>query len=226
VSDPNQQGSLELNCRKVYADIDKFWQSSKGKFPTWELGYAILFSPPRFQPDLVLLGHNPSAYANTPYPQTYNPLWPSANELVTESYPFAKKLQRLFASIGATDALANSVHMNLNFFRSRPASAAEHGFRWKDNPVEIRERIEKRSLASAIELLDLMQPKLVVATGIEVFTRVGGVGIDIVPRRGSFRRCVRGLAGVHQLIGIPHPTGAQVSLEDWSLIMNVIRAAL
>ena len=226
VSNPDQQANLEGKCKKIYADFDRFWHAHKDQFPTWELGYAIFFSPPRFQPELVLLGHNPSAYANTPYPQFYDPLWPTKNELVSETYPFAVKLQRLFASIGALDALGNSVHMNLNFFRSRPANAAEHGFRWKDNPPAIRQEMEQKSMNVAIGLLDLIQPKLVVATGMDVFDRIGGRGIDIVPRRGSFRRCVRGVAGVHPLIGIPHPTGAHVSLEDWSRIMGAIREAI
>lgn len=224
---PNaSQEGLEARCRALYHEVKQFWLSNRETYATWELGYSILYSPPVYHPALVTIGENPGSLRGQIYSPAEHSSWPNHNVYYHDTWPLAKKLQALFSSIGELDALRDSVGFAVNFFRSRPSSDRDVGLRWRDNPPQIRRVLEEFAKSKALNLIRLLEPRLIVTLGMKAFDTLAGKPIEVLERRNNSRLCTFGYIENTPTIGMIHPTGSWVSNADWNRIMKHIRIKL
>ena len=226
MTEANDQERVEAACRALYNEVGRLWQGKKLTYPTWELGYSILYSPPRYRPELLMIGENPGSDVGQQYSDSEHAGWPDYNSYHRDTYRLALKLQSLFGQIQAMDILQDSVGFNMNFFRSRPSGAKDVGFRWKDNPSPIQIELEEFCRTKVLQLIELMQPKLIVTLGFKAFASiVAGPGVTLEHRPSSCLCLCDHIRSI-PVLGIIHPTGSHVSGSDWSRIMKRIQNRL
>ena len=215
----NETAVVEAFAAQVYVDMNQIWIAKKNAFPTWELGFRILYSPPILKPELVIVGENPGCLRGQVFALEEHSGWPGHNEYAVQGWPLASKLRILFSAIGLQKVLERSVGLNANFFRSHSSSSDQVGLRWKDNPPTIRRELESICLEKVFGLISAMNPKIVLALGMKAFDALTRHNGTIIIRRGRDRLCAIGNANATTIIGIIHPTGAQVSNDDWARVM-------
>jgi hypothetical protein len=224
----SDQIHVEAFSRQVYADINEIWASRENFYPTWKLGFRILYSPPIFRPNIMLVGENPGCLLGQVYSTDEQAGWPTHNEYVVQNWPLARKLQSLFSQIGAYKTLESSVGLNVNFFRSHSSKSREIGLRWRDNPPRLRRELEGICLQKVIGLIKVMEPTIVLALGMTAFdalTQNGGTAI--LTRKGDGARlCAMGNINGTKIAGVIHPTGAQVSNEDLQGVMTQVNTLM
>ena len=213
------QGDREVinYCADLYRRTRVLWRGLEGQYPTWECRFSILYGPPQVRPDLLILGRNPGFDVEDLYDEEIL-TWPNANEYTNKSWKLATKLRSIFADAGLKNLLARSVGTNQLFFKSKGIDRHKTGLGWKDNPLAVRKQLEEFCTHEVEGLIRLLQPKLVLALGLSVFDDIADVGSRGVEGVKGRRVAAIGVANGAKAVGIIHPTGAQVSNADWSIV--------
>ncbi len=165
---------VESFTRNLYQQVRTYWESKQGQYETWDHAYRILYSPPRYRPNLMVIGFNPGGDASR-VQQSHLEGWPSKHSYFTENWPLAVKMRSLFASIGYQKVLSNSVKTNLIFFRTpciEPDKNKPNKKAWYATPSEIRLELEVFSEGQVREMIRQFQPKLIFAEGFKTFDRL------------------------------------------------------
>jgi hypothetical protein len=209
------------HCRGLYDRTRALWNSLEGRYPTWPCRFSILYGPPIHEPDLLILGSNPGFNPRYLYDEEIL-TWPKANEYATQDWPLAAKLRRLFAAAGLESILEHSVGTNRLFFKSKCLGKHETGLGWGNNPSEIRDQLESFCDREINELIQMLKPKVIFVLGLAVFDAFADRVLYTVSGAKGRRVAAVGLCGDSKVIGIIHPTGAQVSSQDWAAVSQTM----
>ena len=212
-------------CSDLYNRTRTLWRSLEGQYPTWECRFSILYGPPILRPDLLILGSNPGFDPDDLYPEEIL-TWPKDNEYTTQDWPLARRLRSIFASADLDYLLERSLGTNLIFFKSKCLGRhKETGLGWADNPLEIRRQLETYCAQEVGNLVEALEPKAVLVLGLAVFDKVTD---EVVPVLGAKDRRVAAIGWMNgtKTFGMIHPTGAQVSNWDWSIVTKVLATEL
>ncbi|MEO1034997.1 MAG: hypothetical protein AAFX44_05485 [Pseudomonadota bacterium] len=221
------RGEAEVTeyCEGVYQRTYELWRSLEDQFPTWGCRFGILYGPPSFRPDLLIVGRNPGFNPDDLFDEEVV-TWPSENEYIRKHWPLAKKLRMVFDDAGKGSLLANSLGTNKLFFKSKSIAREKSGLGWQDNPLAIRQRLEGFCSKELTNLIDFLEPKTVLALGLSVFDEMAdSTDRDLLSFKN--RRLARfGSSNGRPMIGVIHPTGARVSNEDWSIVASELSREL
>jgi hypothetical protein len=217
--------AIDAYCRDLYDRTRALWITLKGKYPTWCCRFSILYGPPMFSPDLLILGSNPGFDPSDLYDEEIL-TWPTDNEYTTQSWRLAKKLRSIFAEAGLEDLLKRSLGTNRLFFKSKNLNHHESGLGWADNPPNIQKQLGAYCANELEKLIRLLEPRVVFALGLSVFDDVAdAVSCEIKGVKGR-RVAAIGRVDGSKMLGIIHPTGARVSNEDWSIVAKTLAREL
>ena len=214
-----------MYCDGVYQRTHELWRSLEGQFPTWSCRFGILYGPPSFRPDLLIVGKNPGFNPDDLFAEEVM-TWPSENAYIRKHWPLAKKLRMVFDYAGEGSLLAHSLGTNRLFFKSKSIAREKSGLGWEDNPLEIRQRLEDFCFKELTGLMDFLEPKTVLALGLSVFDEMAD-STDRDLRSSKDRRLASfGSSNGRPIIGVIHPTGARVANEDWSIVARELSGEL
>lgn len=210
----NQQ-QLEDAVRRTYARVAERWSAEKDNLFSGQCGYGILGSPPRHQPELVIIGENPGFGAEDIGQGAHiDEAWPESSYADGDRWPLKDRLGELFAQANLTPIFRQAVVTNFLFFASGSHSR-DGDLRWMSLPRSVRSPLEKFCRDELQGLLAIMEPKQIMILGMGAFSkRVSDQSLGLLARDGE-----RWLIGTGTLWGVPafgimHLTGAQWASED------------
>lgn len=219
------ESEVTTYCEDLYSRTRALWRALEGQYPTWKCRFSILYGPPIIRPDLLIVGRNPGFNADDLYDEEIL-TWPRKNEYTNKNWPLATKLRSIFSDADLETLLERSLGTNQLFFKSKGIGRHETGLGWADNPLDVRRQLEAYCVHELEGLVQILEPRAVVTLGLSVFDDVTKVGQrDITSAKGRRVAAVGSVYGT-TIIGIIHPTGAQVSHEDWAIVANVLSAKL
>ena len=206
-------------------DTENLWRSLEGKYPFWDSGFSVFYSPVDEAAKVVIVGANPGGGPSS-FDVARASSIPAVHDYFTYEYPMATKMKDLFARAGRPDLLQGSLKLNLNFFRSRDAEE------WKSAPSPTREAMESHSRRAVVELVERIRPAVVLCEGMATFdslrdTLCGGSSVSVPiqsPGGRAYARSATRWRGA--LLGIIHPTGARYSTLTWQRVADALRADL
>jgi hypothetical protein len=197
---------------QLYIRTRNFWEARKGKYPTWDCGYRILYSRPSDRPEILFISDHPGGDASDVRTGEHE-RWPDENQFAAASWKYAKKMRRLFDE----DLLRNNMAMNAIFFRSPDAKV------WKSNPKPIREELEAFSLGEALSIIQEARPKLVVVLGVTTLDSLTREVSVLLRTHKNHRLVVTASLKGASAIAIPNPTGAfGISHDDWDAAREAV----
>ena len=181
----------------IYQETNQLWKEI-GK-P--DKGYAIFFSPIKINPELMIIGENPAG--NDEFNEEEVAI-PQQHDYQIYDYPMAANMKKIFRFGGVEDNLFDSVKLNLNFFASKNVEIISN--------QDYYERIRHFSENKVNEIIEKLNPKIILAEGIGVFDKLVRIGNGKETCKPVFEKNNRifrkGLIfNSISLIGIPHPTG-------------------
>ncbi len=212
-------------CSDLYDRTRALWLSLEGQYPTWKCRFSILYGPPIFRPDLLIVGRNPGFNADDLYDEEIL-TWPGKNEYTNKNWPLATKLRSIFSGAGLEILLEKSLGTNQLLFKSKGVGRHKTGLGWGDNPLNVRRQLEAYCAHELECLVQMLEPRAILTLGLSVFDDIASVGSrDITSAKGRRVASVGSAYGT-TIIGVIHPTGAQVSNEDWTLVVSALSAEL
>ncbi len=212
-------------CENLYSRTRALWRSFNGQYPTWKCRFSILYGPPIFRPDLLIVGRNPGFNAADLYDEEIL-TWPRKNEYTNKNWPLATKLRSIFSNADLESLLEQSLGTNQLFFKSKGIGRHETGLGWANNPLDVRRQLEAYCVHELERLVQRLEPRALLTLGLSVFDDIADVGQrDILSAKGRRVAAVGNAFGA-TIIGIIHPTGAQVSNEDWAIVANELALEL
>ena len=220
-----EEREVTTYCEDLYSRTRALWRSLEGQYPTWKCRFSILYGPPVFRPDLLIVGSNPGFNADDLYDEEIL-TWPGKNEYTNKNWPLATKLRSIFSDAGLEAVLEKSLGTNQLFFKSKGVDRHETGLGWADNPLDVRRQLEAYCAHELERLVRELEPNALLTLGLSVFDDIADVDRrDITSAKGRRVASVGSAYGT-TIIGVIHPTGAQVSNEDWALVVSALSAKL
>jgi len=220
---------VQEHCRGLYLRTRQLWQSMEGRYSTWECRFSILYGPPTHRPDLLIVGANPGYDPRDLYDEEIES-WPLANEYVVKDWPLARRLRSIFRDAGLPQLLERSLGTNLLFFKSASLASHSNGFGWADNPGAARTVLERHCKNEMNALIPVLAPRAILVLGLTTFERFTagrgrGRGRAVVGPSGRRVAAIGRIEGT-KVVGIIHPTGAQVATMDWSDVSSCLAEEL
>ena len=200
---------------KLFKDVHDKWLSVEASSPFFESGYRVFYSPIRMNPKLMVIGYNPGGGAESFDPDDARNI-PSEHDYYRDDYTLARKMRSIFQRMELESLLKESVKLNLMFFRSNNMS------QWNQLSPLVRKDIEKFCTNKTVEIIKILQPKTILAEGIETYLQLKrALGLNSEDKsieskgRSLF---IENENSTLRLLGIIHPSGARVSTNEWQLI--------
>ena len=222
------QDSLANVLASVYAE-------TKRRFTTWstsaeyrpftnppatagDVGFAILYTPARYRPNLLIVGQNPSDFSDNgdpgaePNGEMLSGSIPTRNSYLLDDHRFAKQLRKLF--VGHRDLLASAVGMNVWYFQ---CTSGANGA-----PEPLRDYCAEatRTIVAAIG------PRAVLCFGRPAFDALRGSDSGTIISGTKARRLSQRETEIWY---VQHPTGARppsVPAHDTPIVLTEIEAYL
>jgi hypothetical protein len=212
----------EIFFIEIMKEVDQEWFKFRDKL---KKGYAVFYSPPRINPELMIIGFNPGGDEKA-FNRCRENKFPQGHEYLKENYPMAKKMKELFKNMGTLELLQNSVKLNLIFFRSKATDE------WKAIEKTTRNHLEEFCLNKVEYIIMKLEPKFILAEGILTYRILKNrifSGKDYI-EENPFGESKNLLLTTKfndpdiRLIGIRHPTGkwTKPSKEEWDKIGNYL----
>ena len=196
---------------KVQREVYEHWKESHND---WEHGVKIFYSPVHSQTDLLILGFQPGGCGKGKEHSRFERgdfTPPEQHFYITEGWDLAKEMRDLFD--GHKDVLSNSVASNIVFFR------APNTGEWDGLDKSRRTSIEDFCLEYIEELVDRVNPEMILTVGLRTFDKVAGrMGLDkeVVLSRSNGRLLAASDESAPKVVGMIHLTGARISTDDKS----------
>jgi len=205
------------------------WQSMKGRYDFHEYGFAVFYSPPYYNPELMLIGYNPGGRRDVFNPERDSTITSiTGHEYFQNDYDYAlaRKMRELFEGVRKTPLLRSSVKLNLNFFRS-PTMAD-----WKQIDLRVRRELESFCYRKVQEIVERLHPRCIIAEGMQTYQEVKSL-LHAAPEKKEYQQGIRGRAiyarstfNHHRLIGLIHPSGAHISNDEWQRLATYLQSDL
>ena len=197
-------------------EVHENWLGLVQRSPCYKSGYSVFYSPVVMHPGLMVIGYNPGGGSDS-FDPTREQQLSTKHDYFVSDYPLARRMRRLFESIGKTSLLASSVKTNMIFFRTRNVDE------WNSIELRIRKDLRRFCLEKNIELIRIIQPSVVLTEGIDTYSilkqelRITGDDVLRFKGRSLF---IKNHSSSPKLLGMIHPSGARVSNDEWKLIQE------
>jgi hypothetical protein len=206
-------GELKLSalCAKIYNKTSEIYDEYKTRLAPYDFGYKVLYGPPISHTPVLFVGDQPGGNIRDEKPNERFS-WPEKCEYATESWALATKMQKMFGS----EFLSHCVGVNANFFRSPKAEV------WRCVPKQVRDELEQFSVAQLLNLIDAIDPRLIVAIGTATLEKLTPTEPVLY---GTKNRVLAktGKIGVRQAYSVLHLSGAHISMQDRASIADFVK---
>jgi hypothetical protein len=210
----------------IIQETHQKWMSNKNKYDIGNYGFGVFYSPIYFQPDLMIIGYNVGG-SDKDFNESECLTIPKEHEYILYDYKLARIQKYIWGSLNRTDALKNSIKLNLNFFRSKNIS------QWRSIPKEIRTELENFCSCKVKAIISKLEPKLIIAEGMQTYDellgKVFGMATsdsfdnEIKIRNRRMRIFTKISYHNKNILGIAHPSGCRLSVEDIQSIISNLR---
>jgi hypothetical protein len=201
---------------RVLAETHAFYCSNHTSFR--DRGYHVMYGPLLERPPLLFVGFQPGG------DQRDHGLVerPACADLPVESYYATDdwKLAIVMRRLWGRELLASSTGLNAIFFRAPRIGTYE-----SEVPKSVRDQAVAFCIPRVVQLVEAMQPELVVAIGFRSLELFGSVEPELVSPKGRVL-VKRGMIGRHPALGTLHLSGAQISTADLEQIGSLVRTRL
>jgi len=178
---------LEIQIQKYYDDFSRDFNrdnfpavfelikqhNSKNNLKRQEhsLGsFAILYTPVRYKPEIMMIGNNPSWFDKDNGVKGYRIVQelmkspPKENSYLVHNHVYANRMQDIFARVGRMDLLVNCVGMN-RFWMQTGAENASWNRACKDYSFSLKKSLYEYCETGTREIIGLIKPKVVLLVG-------------------------------------------------------------
>ncbi len=155
---------------KIYSDTREVFETHASHYLTkptvlgGDIGFCILYTPPILNPDLLVIGKNPSFFnPSNEFSEEDNLMMsgtiPTVNSYLEHKHLFARELKNMFCyESEKPNILDNTVGMNIWFFQGKEIPPCRTG-----KLGELKKSCEKATK----DLIRLLKPKTILAVGQE-----------------------------------------------------------
>ena len=158
------------NFPAVYEKIDEHNAKEKrGK--EHDLGsFAILYTPVRYKPDIMLIGNNPSWFDKKDSKKGYKIVKelmespPQDNSYMVHNHVFADSMQRIFGHVGRTDLLETCVGMNRLWLQTG-STYTSWNTACNKRSLTFGQSLTDYCETKTKEIIELIEPKVVLLIG-------------------------------------------------------------
>jgi hypothetical protein len=196
------------NITAVYGELAKIYSELEPEMEGHAIGARILISPPLVGADVMFIAYQPGDSSGFPQERACDSRWPDENEYAARDWPLAKAVRRL---VTPEVLQARTVVTNVNFFRAKKKEA------WDKVPESPRKKAEAFSLRQVRFLIEVLQPRAIVAIGFDAFEAVvPSKGKTVEWRQGNGERhrlVCRGQLGGRPVVGLPHLSGCRPGIS-------------
>lgn len=187
-----------------YFKVNSNYYWSKPKSLNGKTGFCILYTQPYYNPDILIVGQNPSQFNQldeNSYEDKYmmSGTIPKVNSYLEHNHKFAKKLREVFSEENNNQLLLKSVGMNIWFAQGK-----------LPNVPDIHD-LKKFCKIQTLNIINILKPKTIFCIGFEVFDELNNQNIrkDIIKCRKKRDRIYQeGMLANIPLFGCAHLTGA------------------
>lgn len=183
------------------------------------LGFEILMGPPRHRPLIAFIGYQPGEWKMSVAEARaggFETRWPAANTYLVGEWRLAKRLRDMFGN----DFISQCIGLNAIFVRARSVKEYHRTVSRAD-----RRAVTKFCLEHVRQMLDAMEPRLVVVIGISTLELFGSSEPDL--RSPTGRVLTRkGLVHGRDAIATLHLSGARIARDDAGAIAERIKGAI
>lgn len=208
------QTDMERYAARMYERVNQLWRARGCDIFDGACGFSILSGPPIYSPGMMIIGENPGFGADDHQPHV-EASWPAQSHIADAQWPLARKLRSIFASGRLRNVLHGSMQSNFQFFKSSSIDRPSR-YQWNDLPVPLRDELAGFCAGELAGYVEVSEPKLLLILGIDTFDRQAtDAATTLHDRSGRRRLMTQGQVFGRPAHGILHPTGAQVSADDW-----------
>lgn len=165
---------------RVYSEAARFFEASASPLTrpvsqNGKSGFAILYTTPRYRPDLLIIGQNPGNFGPS------SPIWddddnrimmsghvPTFNSYIAHKHKFGCKLQEYFSGPN-NRLLKHCVGMNIWFFQAKGTP---------EPPLHLAEFCEK----GAESIIEAVDPKVILCLSKKAFDTLRSNGAVVIAR--------------------------------------------
>lgn len=217
----NRQREADEVCCRIYDETREFYFSELKPALKDDPGYQILYGPPLFQTPVLFVGYQPGNGTKNPFEEREYGTedgWPERSEFVTECWPLAMALRRIFNK----DFIEKCVGTNVIFVRA--SDVKTYGKFDKNLRAKIREFCKPR-----VELMvKAIQPKLIVAIGLATLDLFGPSeetlrGAAHGARGKSSALIKKGKIAGREALAVMHLSGARIPRQDRKAIADSLQ---
>jgi len=194
----------------LYAETNELWKENGSD----KKGYSIFYSPPVFNPDIMIVGYNPGGGENS-FDESNASIVPKEHDYFPPNgnYPLARNMRKIFEFAGMTEKLRGSVKFNLIFFRSRNKKEITKN----KNLIDFCKNETNKIIIN-------LKPKLILAEGIDTYKELLGITkgynekdqvfTDKNDKTIHISSTGKTEGGAIKIIGIIHPSGGYGISDD------------
>lgn len=205
-----QEQKIKVGIRQIYRQIrDEFARMPRHvlyrpEVLGGEVGAAILYTPARCRPHLLVVGNFASSFgdaeANRTVLSAVEP--PSFNSYIDQSHRFGEALLSHFDRAGRRNILESCVGTNIWHFQCLSES-------WLDSAPCVNQ-IKQFCEGKTREIIQLLKPRVILAVGWGPFKALVGnnVAKGKAVRSGSHRVYDEGMHSITRVLGVPSVTSA------------------
>jgi uracil-DNA glycosylase len=212
-----RQAAAEEICQSIYQRTKSFYgEISEGRD---DVGFQILYGPPNFKAPILFIGYQPGAGTKSALEEREygsEDRWPRQSEYMTESWPLARQLLRMFDK----QLIEKSVGMNAIFLRANKIASYHKNF-----DRQLRTQIEQFCIPRVEQIVEAIQPTLIVAIGFATLRLFCAGAIDMTNKKGRVLTLTGKIAG-RDALGVLHLSGARISKSDRAAIARHIQSSI
>ena len=191
------------------SNADNYW--SKPKSLNGQIGFCILYTAPSYNPDILIIGQNPSNFNQTNEMSDEDMYMmsgriPEINSYLQHNHKFALKIREVFSSESDKQYLLKSVGMNIWYAQGSKLDQVKMTEDLKD----MKEFCKKQTF----KMINILRPKTIFSIGFKVFDELNNKDKHKDTLKfGKYRIYEEGELGNIPVYGCAHLTGAYIPDE-------------
>lgn len=199
-------------AQDLQQEVYQYWKENAND---WNHGFRVFYGPVHDSAEILILGYQPGGGPSSFIDKRADFedgdfSLPETHDYISEDWPLAREMRDLFGEYD--EVLAESVKTNVIFFRAPNIDY------WKSNlSKDRRDELRRYCFAKVQEIVERIGPSVIIAEGIMTWDELKSV-FDLTSEvrlsRGRERLFCMSQEARPKFVGIMHPSGARISLED------------
>ena len=191
------------------ANSNYYWSMPKSL--NGQTGFCILYTIPTYNPDILIIGQNPSQFNQTNEMSDEDIYMmsgriPEINSYLNHNHKFALKIREVFSSNIDKEYLSNSVGMNIWYAQGSKLDQVK----MTEDLRNMKEFCKKQTF----KMINILRPKTIFSIGFKVFDELNNKGKhEDTLKFDRYRIYEKGELGNIPIYGCAHLTGAYIPDE-------------